>query len=150
MEITSKQYLTFRLVLVGLLLLSLLAPVLTILALVAFRPDDFIFSLIVVIITMIFIVFEMVMTLINIKKPLAIYRIGFTEKGLLNPIPLIAVIMGLVIAVSLSLLGIILFFVKSEPVIKCNSLVILSIGMYLFENCIFYLAFVLFAKSQSN
>ena len=150
MEITSKQYLTFRLVLIGLLLLSLLAPVLTILALVAFRPDDFTFSLIVVIITMVFIVFEMVMTLINIKKPLAIYRIGFTEKGFLNPIPLIAVIMGLVVAVSLSLLGIILFFVKTEPVIKCNSLVILSIGIYLLENCIFYIAFVLFAKNQSN
>ena len=150
MEVTKKQYLVFRLVLVGLLLLSLLLPVLTILALVEFRPDDFVFSLIVVIITIVFVLFEMVMTLINIKKPLAIYRIGFTERGFINPIPLIAVIMGLIVAVSLSLLGIILFFVKSEPVIKCNSLVILSIGLYLFENCIFYLAFILFAKSQSN
>ena len=150
MEVTKKQYLVFRLVLVGLLLLSLLLPVLTILALVEFRPDDFVFSLNVVIITIVFVLFEMVMTLINIKKPLAIYRIGFTERGFINPIPLIAVIMGLIVAVSLSLLGIILFFVKSEPVIKCNSLVILSIGLYLFENCIFYLAFILFAKSQSN
>ena len=150
MGITTKQHLTFRLVLVGLLLLSLLIPVLTILALNAFRPDDFVFSLIVIIITIVFILFEMIMTLINIKKPLAIYRIGFTDRGLFNPIPLIAVIMGLVIAVSLSLLGTILFFVKSEEIIKCNSLVILSIGMYLLENCIFYIAFVLFVKNQSN
>lgn len=150
MKITFKQYLAFRLVLLGLLLISLGIPVLTILALVAYRPDDFIFSIIVVAILVVFILFEIIMTIINVKKPLSIYRIGFTKRGLFNPIPLIAVVLGAIIGLALSLLGSILFFVKSEPVIKCNSLVILSIGLYLLVNCIFYIIFVLFVRKHNS
>ena len=150
MLITEKQHLTFKLVLLGLLFVSLGVPVLTMLALFAYLPEDYVLSLIVVIITTLFILFEMIMTLINIKKPLAIYRIAMTEKGLLNPIPLIAVIIGLLIGLSLSILGVVLFFIRSEPVIKCNSLVILTIGLYLLINCVFYIIFVLFLRKRIN
>lgn len=150
MEDKNKIFLAFRIVLLGLLLMTLGVPVLTILVLMAYKPEDFVFSLIVVIITCLFIIFQMIMSLINIKKPLAIYRIGFTDRGLLNPIPLIAVIMGLIIGLGLSLLGIILFFIKVEPIIKCNSLVILSIGLYLLVNCVFYIIFVLVFKNKVN
>ena len=150
MEDKNKIFLAFRIVLLGLLLLTLGVPVLTILALMAYKPEDFVFSLIVVIITCLFVIFQMIMSLINIKKPLAIYRIGFTDRGFVNPIPLIAVIMGLIIGLGLSLLGIILFFIKAEPIIKCNSLVILSIGLYLLVNCVFYIIFVLVFKNKVN
>ena len=150
MENKNKIFLAFRIVLLGLLLLTLGVPVLTILALMAYKPEDFVFSLIVVIITCLFVIFQMIMSLINIKKPLAIYRIGFTDRGFVNPIPLIAVIMGLIIGLGLSLLGIILFFIKAEPIIKCNSLVILSIGLYLLVNCVFYIIFVLVFKNKVN
>ena len=150
MLITEKQHLTFKLVLLGLLFVSLGVPVLTMLALFAYLPEDYVLSLIVVIITTLFILFEMIMTLINIKKPLAIYRIAMTEKGFINPIPLIAVIIGLLIGLSLSILGVVLFFIRSEPVIKCNSLVILTIGLYLLINCVFYIIFVLFLRKRIN
>ena len=150
MAINQKQYLTFRLVLLGLILLTLAVSSLTILAIATFLPEDYIFSLIVVVIAMLFAVFELIMTIKNIKKPLSIYKIGFTYRGLLNPIPLIAVAMGAVIGLSLSLLGIILFFIREEAVIKCNSLVVLSIGFYLLVNCIFYIIFILFARKRVN
>ena len=150
MLITEKQHLTFKLVLLGLLFVSLGVPVLTMLALFAYLPEDYVLSLIVIIITTLFIFFEMIMTLINIKKPLAIYHIAMTEKGLINPIPLIAVIIGLLIGLSLSILGVVLFFIRSEPVIKCNSLVILTIGLYLLINCVFYIIFVLFLRKRIN
>lgn len=148
MDIKARAFLTFKIVLLGLLLLTLGILALTILALVAYKPEDFVFSLIVVIITCVFIIFQMIMVIINVKKPLAIYRIGFTDRGLVNPIPLIAVVMGLIIGLSLSLLGIILFFIKVDPIIKCNSLVILSIGFYLLINCVFYIIFILFCKKR--
>lgn len=144
----NKTFFVFKIVLLGLFFLSLGIPVLTILALFAYTPEDYVFSLVVVILTILFIAFQMIMVIINIKKPLAIYRIGFTDRGLVNPIPLIAVVMGLIIGLSLSLLGIILFFIKVDPVIKCNSLVILSIGFYLLINCVFYIIFILFCKKR--
>ena len=150
MSISQKQYLLFRFVLIGLLLLVLAISALTILAIATYLPEDYIFSLIVVVIAMIFVVFELIMTIKNIKKPLAIYKISFTYRGFINPIPLIAIIMGVVIGISLSLLGTILFFIRDEAVIKCNSLVILSIGFYLLINCVFYIAFLLFARKRVN
>ena len=146
----NKTFLVFKITLIGLLFLTLCVPVLTILALFAYTPEDYVFSLVVVILTIMFIVFQMIMVIINIKKPLAIYRLGFTDRGLINPIPLIAVIIGLLLGLTLSLLGSILFFIKAEPVIKCNSLVILSIGLYLLVNCVFYIIFVLALRGKIN
>ena len=150
MRINQKQYLLFRFVLIGLLLLTLAISALTILAIATYLPEDYIFSLIVVVATIIFAIFELIMTIKNIKKPLAVYKIGFTYRGFINPIPLIAIIMGVVIGLSLSLLGSILFFIREEAVIKCNSLVILSIGFYLLINCVFYIAFILFVRKRVN
>ena len=150
MKNMTKFNLTFRLVLIGLLLLSFGVSSLAILTLVKHTPEDYIFSLVVVIITITFGLFELVMTLIHIKKPLAILKIGLTEGRQINPIPLIAIGIGLLIAVGFSIFGVVTYFVKSELVIKCNALVILSIGFFLLINCVFYLIVILLAKRKNS
>lgn len=146
----SKFNLTFRLVLIGLLLLSFAVSSLAIITLVKHTPEDYIFSLVVVIITITFGLFELVMTLIHIKRPLAILKIGVTERRQINPIPLIAVGIGVVIALGFSIFGTVMYFVKSELVIKCNALVILSIGFFLLINCVFYITVILLAKRKNS
>ena len=150
MENMSKFNLTFRLVLIGLLLLSFAVSSLAISQLVIHTPEDYIFSLVVVIITITFGLFELVMTLIHIKRPLAILKIGVTERRQINPIPLIAVGIGVVIALGFSVFGTVMYFVKSELVIKCNALVILSIGFFLLINCVFYITVILLAKRKNS
>ena len=150
MDIIKKQNLLFRLVLCGLVLLCVGISTLAILALVAYKPEDFIFSLVVVVIAIVFELFEIIMTLVNIKKVLSLLKIGFTDRGYVNPIPMIAILIGLVIGFAMTVTGIVLFFVRPEPIIKCNSLVILSIGIYLLLNCVFYVIFVLVSKKHIN
>ena len=150
MDIIRKQNLLFRLVLVGLVLLSIVISVLSLLALVAYKPEDFVFSLVVVVIAIVFELFEIIMTLVNIKKVLSLLKIGFTDRGYVNPIPMIAILIGLVIGLAMSVSGLVIFFVRPEAIIKCNALVILSIGIYLLLNCVFYVIFVLVSKKHIN
>ena len=145
----NKLNIAFKVVLIGLIFLSFIIPVLTILTLVSYKPDDYIFSLVVVAILLAFGLTEIIFTLINFKKPLGIYRIGITERGQINPIPLIAVSLGIIIALSFSIFGLVMFFVKTEAVIKCNALVILSIGLYLLINCVFYILVIIIKKKKT-
>ena len=150
MENKNKFSFTFRLVLVGLLLMSFAISSLAIITLVKYTPEDYIFSLVVVVITILFGLFELVMTLIHIKRPLAILKIGVTDRHQINPIPLIAVGIGLLIALGFTTFGTVMYFVKTELVIKCNALVILSIGFFLLINCVFYLIVILLAKKKNS
>ena len=150
MENKNKFSFTFRLVLVGLLLMSFAISSLAIVTLVKYTPEDYIFSLVVVVITIMFGLFELVMTLIHIKRPLAILKIGVTDRCQVNPIPLIAVGIGLLIALGFTTFGTVMYFVKTELVIKCNALVILSIGFFLLINCVFYLIVILLAKKKNS
>ena len=146
----SRFNLTFRLVLVGLLLLSYGVSSLAIVTIVKSRPEDWVFSLVVVVIAIVFGLFEFVVNLLHIKRPLSIIKIGITERGQINPIPMIAILASLLLALGVTTFGIVMYFVKNEIVIKCNALVITSIGFFLLINCVFYLIVVPLAKKKNS
>lgn len=150
MDKMSRFNLTFRLVLIGLLLLSYSVSSLAIFSIVKNRPDDWIFSLVVVAVAALFGLFELTMNLFHIKRPLSILKIGITERGQINPIPMIAIVASLFLAIGVTTFGVVMYFVKNELVIKCNALVITSIGFYLLINCVFYLIVVPLAKKKNS
>ena len=148
MENFKKFNLTFRLVLVGFIILSLAVSGLALTALILNTPEDYIFSLIVICISIAFSLFEITLTLIKIKKPLVILKIGLTERNYINPIPMIAVAVSAFLGLGVSIFGLVTLLIKEDIVIKCNAFVVLAIGFFLLLNCIFYLIVVPTAKKK--
>lgn len=148
MDKMSKFNLAFRLVLIGLLLLFYGVSAYAIFTIMSNTPEDYIFSLVVISVALLFSTFELVMNLLHIKRSLSILKIGITERGQINPIPMIAIIASLLLALGVTTFGLVMYFVKNELVIKCNALVITSIGFFLLINCVFYLIVILLAKKK--
>ena len=148
MDKMSKFNLAFRLVLIGLLLLFYGISAYAIFTIMSNTPEDYIFSLVVISVALLFATFELVMNLLHIKRSLSILKIGITERGQINPIPMIAIVASLLLALGVTTFGLVMYFVKNELVIKCNALVITSIGFFLLINCVFYLIVILLAKKK--
>ena len=148
MDKMSKFNLAFRLVLIGLLLMFYGVSAFAIFTIMSNTPEDYIFSLVVISVALLFATFELVMNLLHIKRSLSILKIGITERGQINPIPMIAIVASLVLALGVTTFGLVMYFVKNELVIKCNALVITSIGFFLLINCVFYLIVILLAKKK--
>ena len=145
-----KLHQRYRLILLGLILLFFSVCAFTMGEIIIYRPDDYVFSLVVVIVLVLFGLFESFLTIKKYKKELSLLSIGFTPRGYINPIPLIAIGIGVATGLILSLLGIILCFIKEDMSVKCSSLVILVIGLYLLINCVFYLAFIIYMNKLKN
>ena len=150
MDKMSKFNLAFRLVLIGLLLLFYGISAYAIFTIMSNTPEDYIFSLVVISVALLFATFELVMNLLHIKRSLSILKIGITERGQINPIPMIAIVASLALALGVTTFGLVMYFVKNELVIKCNALVITSIGFFLLINCLFYLIVIPLAKKKNS
>lgn len=142
----SKKNIIYRIILVALLLVSFFLNGFTVGLLTKFQPDDYIFSCVVIAVFTLFGTFELALTLINFKKEPALKKIAYTERGYFNFIPFIAVSLGMLIALGLSITGTCLFFIRTEMTVKSNSLVLLAVGFYLFINCLVYYLYVLLNK----
>lgn len=91
-----------------------------------------------------FCLFEIIVIMRRWKKESYIYKIAFDEKGdHFNTVALIAVIIGTIFGVGITAISLYLFLTREDVQTKCNVLVILSIGYYLFINCICYYIYIL-------
>ena len=147
-NISIKIHQRFRLILLGLILLFLGLGAFTTAELAIYQPDDYIFSIVVVSVTMLFSLFEAFLTIKNYKKEIALTSVGFTSRGNFNPIPMIAVFAGLILSIGLCVTGITFCFIREDMTIKCNALVILLIGVYLLINCVFYIVFICYINKH--
>ena len=137
------NHLIYRLILLTLLLMSLTLSGLSLFFIYKYQPSDLVFLTVVFVIISIFILFELVLTLINIKKPLSLAKIAITMRNKINYIPLIAVGIGLFLSLVFLIIGIVFYFVKNVVDVRSSSLVLVTIGFYLFINCAFYVGFIL-------
>ena len=147
-DISIKIHQRFRLILLGLILLFLGLSAFITAKLAIHQPDDFVFSIVVVSITIAFSLFEAFLTIKNYKKEISLINVGFTTRGFLNPIPMIAVFSGLILSVGLCVSGLVFYFIREEMTIKCNAIVILLIGVYLLINCLFYISFIYYINKH--
>ena len=91
-----------------------------------------------------FCVFEIIVIMRRWKKESYMYKIAFDEKGdHFNTVALIAVIIGTIFGVGITAISLYLFLTREDVQTKCNVLVILSIGYYLFINCVCYYIYIL-------
>ena len=144
----SKKNFIYRFTLSMLILISLGLNALTMAKAIIHKPNEYVFSCVVLVILSIFALFELVMTLVNCKKEPSLSKITRTQRGYFNPIPLIAVTLGVIISLGLMIPGFCLYFLREELVIKCNALVIFDVGFFLFINCFIYYLYVLMHKKS--
>ena len=115
-----------------------------------YRYEDYIFSGVVVILASVFAIFEIALTLVNYHKRMILYKLGFSDNGFVNPIMMLTAHMCALIGLGLTVTGVVIFLIKDDISIRGNSLVILSIGIYVLINCVFYYFFILFNKKNLN
>lgn len=96
-----------------------------------------------------FCLFEIVVIMRRWKKESYMYKIAFDEKGdHFNTVALIAVIIGTIFGLGISIIGLYLFLSREDIQTKCNVLIILSIGYYLFINCVCYYIYILMFRKK--
>ena len=76
--------------------------------------SDKVMSMIALVVLSLFALMEITITLVNFKKPLGVEKIGVTERGNVNPIPLIATGLIAVIGLAFIIPGLIFFFSKDD------------------------------------
>ena len=111
-----------------------------------YKHEDYIFSSIVIIFVALFALFEIVLTLLNYRKTLFLFKYAFTDRGLVHPVPLISAVLVTIIGLSFTVPGLVIYLVRDDITIKSFSLVILSTGIYILVNCVFYYIYVLSFK----
>ena len=146
----KKVNFIYRFTLSALILVSLGINALSMAKVIVNKPNDYVFACVVIVVLSIFALFEVTLTIINHKKNPSLSKITLTERGYFNPIPFIAVILGAIIGLALSLTGSIIYFVKEDIMIKCNALVIFDVGFYLLINCIVYFLYILLDRKKTG
>lgn len=83
------------------------------------------------------------------KKEIIIKSIAYNENNRINNVFLIPVIIGTLFSIALIAVCSVIFFTKEGEPFFTSSLVIISIGLFLFVNClIYYLYLLMFRKKQ--
>ena len=112
-------------------------------------PENKTLDLVALFAVIFFCVFEIIVIMRRWKKESYMFKIAFDEKGdHFNPVALVAVLIGTIFGLGISILSLFLFFTKEDLNIKCNVLIILSIGYYLFINCICYFIYLLMFRKK--
>ena len=95
--------------------------------------------------TAIVILFSLLEIFLLIKgwnKPLLMENIAFIKNGTMTTGPFIVVNIGLVLGITLFSLGLVLFLIKDETLVRCAMLFASVVGAYLMINCLLYDLFV--------
>ena len=101
--------------------------------------------------TLVFLILELYVLLRGGKKDSHLYKICFEPNGILNTIPLIAVIVGSLFGLGLLALGVSVYFVRfSDITIRNSMLVILSVAVYLLTNCLIYFLYIFMFKKRES
>ena len=151
MNIQQRRVIAWRLISSFILLIDVAIAIYSLIQSILFNTEDKVITIIALIATTLFCLFEIVIILIGGKKVSNLQKIAFTETDAVNNVPLIAVIVGSVFGIGLVALSISVYFIREEINIKIAMLVILSIGVYLLLNCIvYYLYLIFFRKREFN
>ena len=148
MNFQERKNLIFRLVSGFLLLLSLGVSAFSLSQVIITRPDEVALLLIAISVVSLFAVLEMIVMLRGGKKESNLYKIAFNDNGTINNVPLIAVYVGTGIGLGLTALGISVYCIRVEVMIRCSMLVVIAISSYLLLNCVIYYIYVLMFKTR--
>lgn len=130
------------------ILLSFGVMIFSMICIILSNSDTKVLSIVALCLTMCFLLLEVIITIKGWKKEPSLYKIAYNPNGVMNNVPLIAVIVGTLLGIGLLILSLVLYFTKNGEPYLTASLVILSITTYLLVNCIDYYIFVIMYKNR--
>ena len=144
MQQEERRNLLNRIITSLILLTSIGLSVFSIIQIFQQMPENKTLDLVALFAVSFFCVFEIIVIMRRWKKESYMYKIAFDEKGdHFNTVALIAVIIGTIFGAGITAISLYLFLTREDVQTKCNVLVILSIGYYLFINCVCYYIYIL-------
>ena len=116
--------------------------------LIKLSPEALVLDIITLSAVAFFSLFQIILIMKGWKKDSHLYDVAFNANETVNNVPLIAVIIGSIIGLGLSIVCTILFISKDDIDTKCNLLIILAISIYLFLNCVIYYIYLLIFRKR--
>lgn len=113
-----------------------------------FEYSDIILSTITIILTGLISVAQAIFILKGWGKESNLYKIVYTENKKVNTAPLIAVIVGTALSVTLLSLSIALWYIRVNPKDLISALVIMCVSLYLLDNCLIYYFYLYLFKDR--
>ena len=152
MNIEEKRNLLYRIVAAILLIMSLVLSSLGLYKIITYNPNELVIMMLANIVCAVFALLQIIFILKGGKKESNLYKIAFNENKHVNNVPLVAVIIGTIFGLGLSILGVIVFFVRRDvPTIKASMIAVISVGVYLLVNTlIYYFYLFLFRNREIN
>ena len=149
MNIQERKNITYRLLASLILLISGAMITYAFIAVLQVERNQLFLDILTLSTTAFFLLVELFFILKGGKKESNLYKIGFNDNGKLNNVPLIAVIVGTLFGLGLTIMGVAVYFVRYEEVtIRTSMLVILSVAVYLLTNCLIYYLYILMFRKR--
>ena len=149
MNIRTRRNVLYRIISGILLLLPTILMVFAIIGILNGQSENKVLPLIAIFVTIGFSLAEATILFIGRKKELALNAIAYNENNRVNNLFLVPVIVGTLFSITMITICSVVFFTKEGEPYFTSSLVIISIGLYLFINClIYYLFLFMFRKRQ--
>lgn len=148
MNFVEKKYVKFRVLASSLLLFTTSLTIYFLYRVILGNSTEKALSVVACIMAILFSVLEVIVILMGKKKALALEKIAFNENGKINNVFIIAVSVGSIIGLTLTILCSVLLVTKNEEPYITSSLVILSISLFLLINCLIYYLFIILFKKR--
>ena len=148
MNYSEKRNILYRLISVGLILISLGLDAYAMYMVILFNAEDKILSIIALALAAAFTILEITVILKGWKKDSNLFKIAFNENRNINNVPLVAVFVGTLFGLGLGIMSVVIYLTRGEVNIKNAMLIIMAIAVYLLVNCLVYYLFLLFFKKR--
>ena len=148
MHVQERKNILFRIIAVLLLFVSVGLVIFIFFQVFTFNPEGKIIDIVALISLALFCSFEMFLLIKGGVKESNLQKIAFEEKGRVNQMGIVIVLIGTLFGLTLTVLCTTLYFIKEDITAKINSLIILAIGLYLLINCIIYFIYLLMFRKR--
>ena len=148
MNYSERRNILYRLISVGLILISLGLDAYAMYMVILFNAEDKILSIIALALATAFTILEITVILKGWKKDSNLFKIAFNENRNINNVPLVAVFVGTLFGLGLGIMSVVIYLTRGEANIKNAMLIIMAIAVYLLVNCLVYYLFLLFFKKR--
>ena len=148
MNIIERKNIVYRLFSGLLLLTNIGLAIFSMIMIFKFEYSDIILSVVTIVLTGAISLAQAIFIVKGWRKESYLYKIAFNDNKKINTAPLIAVIVGSILSITLLILSIVIWNTKVNPKELISALVIMCVALYLLVNCLIYYFYIYLFKDR--
>ena len=148
MNIIERKNIAYRLFSGLLLLTNIGLAIFSMIMIFKYEYSDIILSVVTIILTGAISLSQAIFIVKGWRKESYLYKIAFNDNKKINTAPLIAVIVGTILSITLLILSIVIWNTKVNPKELISALVIMCVALYLLVNCLIYYCYIFLFKDR--